>query len=637
TVADRGLLADSPVITAFLMLLKAVEGRFTASEIFSLFEAQPLREAFELTESDLDFIASWISDTRICWGLDEETRAALDLPPFMENTWKTGIERMLLGFAMKGKNRSPFKGIAPYDGIEGQQAVVLGRFLDCIQCIAALRGLLKQSLSPADWAAALLECVERFFIENDDNAQELQVLRIAISECAASAEGAGFTQRVGADIIQNIVRSIMERPASDSGFLAGAVTFCEMLPMRGIPFKVVCMIGMNDTAFPRRSRNVGWNLMAANPVKGDRSLEKEDRYMFLEALLSARETLYISFIGQDMITNAPRQPSVAVTEILEYIDRAFRLPTSDTTPDRATAADSIIVRHRLQAFSPAYFTPGSGLFSYSHENFEAALKSALPLQQPPPFFSGPISELKPETRRLSIDDFYAFFKHPVKFLLRKRLGMHLRDTAPSAPDKEPFSIERLDAYAMGSDLVKRFLRKESRDACFTAFKAASLLPHGTVGVCAFNDLADEASEFSRRIESIAPTMPPQPLRFDERIGPVIVSGAIAQCAPSGFLMYRFARVKPRDLVQFWLSGLLLSARLDYQGPITNTLVTRDGSWELPRIPSAVALLESLFDKYRQGLVAPLHFFPATSWAYAEALNKGKSIDDAMRQANSIWT
>jgi len=635
TIADCPLLSDSPTLSAFLSLIAAARGRFTAGEILSLLETVSLHEAFELTEKNLDLIRVWISDARICWGLDEETRAMLDIPIFAENTWKSGVERLLLGIAIKDKDQSPFLGVAALSGIDGEDAVVLGRFLDFLRCLTALRDLLNQSLSPKDWAAALKECAQRFFIENEDNAFEMQLLRTAIVDCATAADHAGFTGLIDSDIMQNLLGSTLKRSASSSGFLAGAVTFCAMLPMRGIPFKIVCMIGMNDAAFPRRSLHTGWNLMASQPRAGDRSLEKEDRYIFLEALLSARDLLYMSYIGQDLRNNAPRQPSVTIAELLEYADRAF-LPPDPSSAGANSAAAYVTVPHRLQAYSPSYFKPGNRLFSYSEENFAAALNAAALPQPPAPFFPTPLDSPPDEWRLVDIDDLLAFYKHPVKYLFRKRLGMRIRDADASPPDREPFFIEGLDAYALGSDLVRRFLRAESKDACYEAFKAASLLPHGTVGNCAFNYLADEAMELTRRIAAAmnSDALAPRPLTVT--IGPFTVSGSIARCGPSGFLDFRFARLKPRDMVQFWIAGLIISAAPNSTALIANTLIARDGSRELARIENAQSILRRLLDLYWQGLTHPLRFFPNSSWAYAKALAGGKSAEESMRDAQKAW-
>ena len=82
------------------------------------------------------------------------------------------------------------------------------------------------------------------------------------------------------------------------GFISGRVTFCAMLPMRSIPFKVICIIGLNENTFPRQKSSLEFDLMAKHPVKGDRNNRDSDRYLFLETLISAKERLILSYVGQ---------------------------------------------------------------------------------------------------------------------------------------------------------------------------------------------------------------------------------------------------------------------------------------------------------------------------------------------------
>jgi exodeoxyribonuclease V gamma subunit len=639
SITDRG--AESPVITVFLSLLSAAQSRFTSSEILSLLEERPVLDAFSIAESDLNVIRSWVNETHIRWGLDEAMREAFDVPGFSENTWKSGISEILLGYAMNGHTRLPFKGIIPYEAVEAASTDLIAHFLDFIGYLADLRLALLTSRPLEDWTRVLLGFLTPFLIENEYNAPTLKILRDAITELKLGAQDGGFTDVVDAEtILSRLDRTL--RSVSVSGFISGGVTFCEMLPMRSIPFQSVCLLGMNDTAFPRRTRSAGWDLMARNPQRGDRSLEKEDRYIFLEALLSARAIFYISYEGKDGKDNSLRQPSVVVSELLDYINQGFTPATNlpgnadKSTPIAQTAADVVMYHHRLQAFSPRYFNSTDRIFSYSEENCRAAERESNPDAAPLFFFPTPLDAPSEEWLTVEIADLCAFFVHPIKFLLSKRLEIHIPDIAESASDKEPFFIQGIDGYNLGQELVGRLLRKESRGSCFESMKAASLLPHGTAGVCAFAALASEASLFVERITSAGFAGNPTSIRVEGAVGRYALSGTIEQYGRSGLFLYRFADVKPKDMLHFWIQSCALSALSCAPGE-GNVLLARNGGWRLPRIDNAQAMLQALLDTYWEGLRFPLHFFPKSSWGYVEdILKKNKPPDYAMRSANKIW-
>jgi exodeoxyribonuclease V gamma subunit len=163
------------------------------------------------------------------------------------------------------------------------------------------------------------------------------------------------------EVVKSCLENLLEHVNFGHGFISSGVTFCAMLPMRSIPFKVVCLVGMNMDAFPRESKILGFDLMAKNPRIGDRSRRNDDKYLFLEALISARNKLYISYVGQSIRDNTRISPSVLVSELIDYIKEGFGL-----------SEDEIVTFHRLQAFSSEYFNTDSKLFSYSNENFAAS-------------------------------------------------------------------------------------------------------------------------------------------------------------------------------------------------------------------------------------------------------------------------
>ncbi|MEJ2167059.1 MAG: exodeoxyribonuclease V subunit gamma, partial [Desulfobacterales bacterium] len=364
-IADQSPRRTSRMIDGFLAILELADSRFGAVQVARLLEFPGIKERFELTDSDLKIIERWIRETQIRWGIDAHTRLEAGLPGVAENTWRTGLDRLILGYAMPGENKTIFHGIVPYDNIEGGDAQILGHFLEFSERLFTWARNLGVPRKLSEWHKVLADLLDQFFRPDESAEREVQLLRHTLNDMSAKEAKADFHLPVELNVIHAYLKSLLEKNSYGSGFLSGGVTFCAMLPMRSIPFKVVCLIGMNDDAFPRDHQPLNFDLMARYPKAGDRSRRSDDKYLFLESLISARQKFYISYVGQSIQDNARIPPSVLVSELRDTISKSFAAQDGNVLGE-------IITTHRLQPFSPWYFREGTGLFSYSAENMLAA-------------------------------------------------------------------------------------------------------------------------------------------------------------------------------------------------------------------------------------------------------------------------
>jgi exodeoxyribonuclease V gamma subunit len=413
----------------------------------------------------------------------------------------------------------------------------------------------------------------------------------------------------------------MEKQDRGLGFLTGGVTFCAMLPMRSIPFRVIALIGMNDGAFPRQERPQGFDLIARERKPGDRSLRDEDRYLFLEALLSARERLHISFTGQSIRDNAPLPPSVLVDELLDYLGSRF----SDGSREFPA---SLVTRHRLQPFSPSYFTGETGLSSYSEENYRAVRRRMEGIRSLPPFFSGPLPEPPEEFREVSPANLLAFYDNPARFLLRNRLGIRLDGQAPPLDDREPFDLDSLDAFLIRREMLELLLDGKGLEDCRELVKARGILPPARQGEMLFDGLAAEVSGLAGRIRELTGGHPPlASLQVDLEIDGFRISGRITGVWPDRLIRYRCGKCSGRDRVRLWIEHLILSACAREGRPVESILLTLDAEPRFEPVADAVPILRTLLGYYWQGLARPLKFFPRTSFSFANKrdLNNARTV------------
>ncbi|PAV25393.1 exodeoxyribonuclease V subunit gamma [Tamilnaduibacter salinus] len=441
TLSDQGQRHRQPVLVALETLLSLPESRFGVSEILSLLEVPPVRACFGIDETDLPRLREWVEQAHIRWGLDASQRASLDLPEGMtRNTWAFGLRRMLLGYAVgAGEDWQGIEPLGDVGGLEARLAGDLDRFIDRL---AALRNQLAADAPPQEWAQRLHWIRDTFFGALD-GADLLLFNRLqeTLAHWLAACSEAHMDEPVALSIVREALLEGLEEGGLNQRFLAGKVNFATLMPMRAIPFRRVCLLGMNDGDYPRVRPPLDFDLMAKDYRPGDRSRREDDRYLFLEALLSAREQLYISWVGRSVRDNAERPPSVLVSQLRDHIDAGWSTESGAVTQALTTV-------HPLQPFSPAYFpTTSGGLFTYDREWRQAhdAVATTGPDQ--------PLAVFTPEDP-LSVGALVAFLRSPVRAFYEQRLQIRFNEGEAALDETEPFGLTGLDNWRLQRELVQ---------------------------------------------------------------------------------------------------------------------------------------------------------------------------------------
>ena len=631
SLADGSISRGSALIRTFLGIMDLQSSRFRVTQVLSLLDAAPVQKRFGLNEADVERIRHWIGEAGIRWGINGKDRARIGLPAFEENTWRAGLDRLLLGYAMAGRGESLFRGIVPYDDIEGMDARILGRFLDFVETLLSEAPLLDEPRPLGQWSNVFSGLLDKLFDPCDaDEESDLRMIRRSLEELRKIGEKAHFRDTVEFTVMKSYLSGALEKRGLPFGYLTGAVTFCAMVPMRSIPFPVVCLIGMNNADYPRHERVVDFDLMTQNPRPGDRSRRDDDRYLFLEALLSARKTLYISYAGQSTEDNSTVPPSVLISELLDYLEQGFACA-------EGSIQDHLLTVHHLQAFDPSYFAGGNKLFSYSVENCRAARCLINRSGETPRFAAGVLPAPQPGWREIAISDLAVFFRNPAKFLLQRRIGLSLAEGAEIPQEKELFRIESLDRYRLGQELVEHALAGSDPLKLLPVMMASGQLPHGTAGACQFEELCRGVRVFAEVAGSHLRGQGTPPLEIDTDIDGFRLSGRIEKLYETGLVHYRYANLRARDHLRFWIDHLLWQLAEPELSARSAVLIGRDEAWSYADPEEPRQVLHALLLLYGMGLKAPLPFFPDTSLAYAEAVIGGKKTEEeALRKADGIW-
>jgi exodeoxyribonuclease V gamma subunit len=629
SIADRGSGGQSRVEAAFSSLLDLKDSRLGAASVLGLLEHELIRRKFCISEADVAVIAHWVRQTGIRWGRDETSRRSLGLPASGQNTWKAGIERMMLGYALSPESGGLFQGILAFDAMEGSETRILGDFLHFCDAVFTLARRLVEPQRLRQWQAVLTQLLGDY-CEPPDAESEYEMRRVGgiLAELGGFEESVGFELAVPLEVVRHFLKGRLAAERLGRGFLSGGVTFCAMLPMRTIPFKVVALVGMNYDAFPRDLPAPAFDLMAQNPRPGDRSRRNDDKYLFLEALLSARRRLCISFVGRSIQDNSPLPPSVLVSELADTLEKGY-----------AFARDRIFTEHRLQVFSAEYFREGSGLFSYSPENLMACAARGGE-RAPAVFFRRPLA-LKPEEaaewRELTPERLQAFFSNPARFLVKNRLGIHLEEAPGALAESEPFVLDPLTRYRMADALLKRRMAGSDPADLFESFRASGELPHGTAGEYLFGRLSAEVDRYVSRLDRILPPMDGRPIEFERELDGFRLTARMTELSARGCVQIRYAEVGAKDFIKGWIKHLFLCIGGAGQGSWESLIIGKDAAWQLAPVADAAGVLSSLLAFYRRGLTEPIPFFPVTSLEFVEAC-RAPGVPDrrALAKARRAW-
>lgn len=633
SIADQGLPVENPLVEVFFELLDLSGERFDAAQVLSLLEPPAVQRRFTLNEDDLERIRCWVRGVGIRWGIDAQTKNAWDLPATTEHTWRAGLDRLLLGYALPGQGRDLYAGILPYDEIEGGEAQALGGMHRFLEALFGLHDWLRERQPLTDWIITLRTLLDRFFEPREREENELQLIRTALDTLGEHMELAQFTEPVSLAVVKSALRELLTVPESGAGrFLNGGVTCCAMVPMRSIPFAIVCLVGMNDDAYPRPHRPVGFDLMADRFQRGDRSRRQDDRYLFLETLLSARRCLYLSYVGQNIRDNTVLPPSVLVSELLDVVDRGFQ------TVDGNPASTQLVTRHPLQAFSRRYFTGDRRLFSHAREWIEASRQAGRGELDAAPLLTSELPEPEPALRWVTLENLTRFFRNPTRWLLRERLGIQVDESEEALETCEPFVLDGLENYQLLGRMLD--LHREGRPVpeIETIMRASGALPHGQVGECLFAGASDRVTRFAGRLGRILPRRDSEPLEIDLNLGDFRLTGRLTGMTATGWVGYRLAKLKAADYLNLWLHHLTLNAAAPEGVARQSHWVAEDQDILLDAVENPETSLRVLLDLYWQGSRRLLPFFPKSALAYVERLrkDKGDDPDKALWAAQRIW-
>jgi exodeoxyribonuclease V gamma subunit len=643
-LADRSLRQTNPLLGAVSHLLELVDGRITASQVLDFAEREPVRRRFELADADIAQLQAWIAETGIRWGLDADHRGPFKLQNLETGTWRAGLDRVLLGVTMTEDGQRLFERVLPADDVDSGTIDAAGRFAELIARIAATAEDFDDTKTIDRWAQAIASASDALTKTSDRESWQRAELQRILDELGSSSEAELALPEVRALLAE----SLAGRPTR-TNFRTGSLTICTLAPMRSVPHRVVCLLGIDDEVFPRKAARDGDDLMLQDPRVGERDGRSEDRQMLLDALLAAQERLIITYSGNDERTNAIRPPAVPVGELLDAID------ATATAPDGGDARSHVTTRHPLQPFDPRNFARGAltsattNSWSFDRVTLAGAEAMSGPRTQEPPFLGQMLKAIDNDV--VEVEDLVRFVQHPVRAFLRRRLGISVVDYSDEVEDGLRVELDALQRWAVGQRMLdSRLAGVPARDAALAEI-ARGELPPGLLGrptIAAVNPIVEALVQAVHAVRGAGA----RPGSLDVRVTLAdgrSLRGTVPDVTEALLCTATYSRLGARHRIASWVRLLALTAARP-ELPFTAVTIGRGsgdgvnvatvaplGQTPDARRQTAIAQIHDLLDIYDRGLREPLPIYAKTSAAYAEAAIAGLDPAGPAGPAAKEWT
>jgi exodeoxyribonuclease V gamma subunit len=624
-LADRSLTQTNPLLGIASQLLSLAGSRVTASEVLNLAQAAPVRSRFGFTDDDLESITRWVRQANIRWGFDQEHRQPFGVD-FVHNTWRFGIDRVLAGVALSDDSHAWIGSTLPLDDVSSNRVELAGKLAEYIGRLQRTVDSLNGARPLRNWLAALADGIGLLARVDDSDAWQTSQMQREFAEVLATAGPHSDTIMRLPDIRALLGRHLAGRPTR-ANFRTGTLTVCTMVPMRSVPHRVVCLVGLDDGVFPRLGVVDGDDVLARTPMTGERDIRSEDRQLLLDAIGAATETLVITYTGANEYSGQDRPPAVPLAELLDTLDI--------TTTEKVRAR--LFVKHPLQPFDIRNVIPGKLVprtpFTFDNTVLRAARASTAERKEQPPFIAALLPPVV--TDDVALADLVAFFKDPVKGFFRA-LDFTLPWDVDGVEDAMPVDINALEEWTVGDRMLSDMLRGMTPDDARQAEWRRGTLPPGQLGWRKATEIKEQAALLATAARRHRNTEP-QAYDVDIDLGAGRrLTGTVSPVFGEWLVSVTYSKLDGKHLLESWIPLLALLTR-DPSRDWHAVCIGRQKKGTTPQAEglgrpdvAAVEVLRDLVAVYDAGRREPIPLPVKTSYAWAVARHNGDVPEQAAK-------
>lgn len=625
-LADRGRAVTNPMLAVVIELLELADGRVTVTQVLDLAASEAVRRRCGFDDDDIERLREWAAESGARWGIGQRQREAFGLADFAQNTLNAAVDRILLGVTADESGDDWLDLALPLDDVDSNDVDLAGRFAEFVDRLAVCLRDLRGPRPAEEWTAVLLRAVDLLTDVPDAHSW---IRTEARREIVSATEHAGATPLRLADVAVLLTGRLAGGPGR-ANFRTGELTVCTLVPMRSVPHKVVFLLGLDDDVFPRPGTVDGDDLLARDPLVGERDARSEDRQLLLDAIMAAGEKLLILHTGADPVTGAARPPAVPVAELLDVL----------TAHVGRAAMNAVHVRHPLQSFDRRNFAPDRPR-SFDTVALAGARAAARPSQPRPPLLTAPLPP--GPLADVALAELIAFAEHPVRAFLWQRLGLRVPEDAEDIADQLPIELDGLAKWDLGERMLTARLTGADPAGLRAAEWRRGTLPPFGFGAAVLDEVEGTVDTLVR---TALPDYEASPRAVDIAIdlgNGRTLAGTVPEVRGETLVRTTYSRLAPKHRLAAWVSLLALAATEDRswraistgRGQFRSRPVARSVI-VAPEAPAALAVLRDLVRLRDEGLCEPLPVAPAATAAYAERRFRGDSVADALLAAEHAF-
>ncbi|GEO10950.1 exodeoxyribonuclease V subunit gamma [Segetibacter aerophilus] len=588
TIADESFTISDNLFSALQLVLALSEDNFKAEEVLQLLDSNYIRTRFSITGTDL--IRKAVDKANIRFGIEGKKE---DETIYV--SWKNGIRRIMYGICMSGEEAYDVDGYTTYplDIAEGEDSFELIRFSHFAEVLISTIEDRRHVRTITEWGEYIEQVIDKLIYQTEDNNDEDYQLLLRNLEKLYALNDV-VKDKISFDVFKHSFLNSLTTETRSNAFASGGITFCSLIPMRSIPFKVVALLGLNFDKFPRKETRVSFNLMELEKRKGDRNVKENDKHLFLETLLSAQQYLYISYIGRNSKDNTVMPPSVLIDELIDYIQSGLK-------DEAVKLRETFVTTHPLHGFSHKYQIQNKRLYNYlgeadttKHTTVVSQAAATAPLA----------------FDEVSIEAFIGLFKNPLKAYYNNVLRIRYEQDNVLLPENEIFELDGLQSWQMKQDML--FSNPDELTEYRNKGVATGTLPLKNMADWVLASTAVSVSPLKELVSDCIGDAHEESMHVELELGDTLLKGKLGRIYDGKLLFISLSKYESKYLLEAYIRFLIAIAAgnpldLFYISAVRNKVYKIDESSRSRK--TALKSLQKLLNVYKLGHEEILMFYP----------------------------